>query len=58
MACGFEWVSSSVQREKHCERREVHVGQMRAHYADSSLVVGTELQGLFEMTKHQGEYEI
>ena len=27
-------------------------------YADSSLAVGAEVQGLFETTKHQGEYEI
>ena len=39
------------------ETEEVHVVRMRA-YADSSLAVGTEVQGLFEMTKHQGEYEI
>ena len=30
---------------------------MRA-YADSSLAVGAEVQGLFEMTKHWGEHEI
>ncbi|CAM9475825.1 unnamed protein product [Ascophyllum nodosum] len=39
------------------ETKEVHVVRMRA-YADSSLAVGAEVQGLFEMTKHQGEYEI
>ena len=30
---------------------------MRA-YADSSLAVGAEVQGLFEITKTRGEYEI
>ena len=35
------------------ETKEVHVVRMRA-YADLSLVVGAEVQGLFEMT----EYEI
>ena len=39
------------------ETKEVHVVRMRA-YADSSLAVGAEVQGLFEMTKHQGEYEM
>ena len=39
------------------ETKEVHVVRMRA-YVDSSLAVGAEVQGLFEMTKHQGEYEI
>ena len=39
------------------ETKEVHVVRMRA-YAHSSLAVGAEVQGLFEMTKHQGEYEI
>ena len=39
------------------ETKEVHVVRMRA-YADSSLAVGAEVKGLFEMTKHQGEYEI
>ena len=37
--------------------KEVHVVRMRA-YADSSLAVGAEVQGLFEITKTQGEYEI
>ena len=39
------------------ETKEVRVVRMRA-YADSSLAVGAEVQGLFEMTKHQGEYEM
>ena len=39
------------------EAKEVHVVRMRA-YAHSSLAVGAEVQGLFEMTKHQGEFEI
>ena len=39
------------------ETKEVHVVRKRA-YADFSLAVGAEVQGLFEMTKHQGEYEI
>ena len=39
------------------ETKEVHVVRMRA-YADSALAMGAEVQGLFEMTKHQGEYEI
>ena len=30
---------------------------MRA-YADSPLSVGAEVQGMFEITKHQGEFEI
>ena len=37
--------------------KEVHVARMRA-YADSSIAVGAEVQGSFEITKHQGEYEI
>ena len=39
------------------ETKENHVERTRAP-ADSSLAVGAEVQGLFEMTKHQGEYEI
>ena len=39
------------------ETKEVHVVRV-AVYADSSLAVGAEVQGLFEMTKHQGEHEI
>ncbi|CAN0328324.1 unnamed protein product, partial [Ascophyllum nodosum] len=39
------------------ETKEVHVVRMRP-YADSSLVVGTEVREVFEMTKHQGEFEI
>ena len=39
------------------ETEEVHVVRMRA-YADSSLAMGAEVQGLFEMMKHQGEYEV
>ena len=39
------------------ETKEVHVVRMRP-YADSSLVVGAEVREVFEMTKHQGEFEI
>ena len=39
------------------ETKEVHVLRMRV-YVDSSFAVGAEVQGLFERTKHQGEYEI
>ena len=39
------------------ETKEVHVVRIRP-YADSSLVVGTEVREVFEMTKHQGEFEI
>ena len=39
------------------ETKEVHVGQMHP-YADSSLVVRAEVCEVFEMTKHQGEFEI
>ena len=39
------------------ETKEVHVVRMRA-YAGSSLVVGAEVQDLFEITKHQGGHEI
>ncbi|CAM9669740.1 unnamed protein product [Ascophyllum nodosum] len=39
------------------ETKEVHVVRMRP-YADSSLVVGAEVRELFEMTTHQGEFEI
>ena len=37
--------------------KEVHVVRMRP-YAGSSLVVGAEVREVFEMTKHQGEFEI
>ena len=47
----------SVQDIMTGETKEVHVVRMRA-YADSSLAEGAEVQGLFKMTKHQGEYEI
>ena len=53
---GFPHVYT-VQDIVTVETKEVHVVRMRA-YADSSLAVGAEVQGLFEMTKHQGEYEI
>ena len=39
------------------ETKEVHVVRMRPD-ADSSLVVGAEVRAVFEMTKHQGEFEI
>ena len=39
------------------ETKEVHFVRTRA-FADSYLAVGAEVQGLFEMTKHQGECEI
>ena len=39
------------------ETKEVRVVQMLA-YENSSLAVGADVQGLFEMTKDQGEYEI
>ena len=39
------------------ETKEVHVVQMR-RYVDSSLVVRAEVREVFEMTKHQGEFEI
>ena len=39
------------------ETKEVHVVRMRA-YADSSFAVSAEVQGLFQRTKHQGEYGI
>ena len=35
----------------------MHMVRMRP-YADSSLVVGAEFREAFEMTKHQGEFEI
>ena len=47
----------NVQNIVTGETKEVHVVRMRA-YADSYLAVDAEVQGLFEMTKHQGEYEI
>ena len=47
----------NVQDIVNGETKEVHVVRMRA-YADSSLAVGAEVQGLFEMAKHEGEYEI
>ena len=37
--------------------KEVHVVRMHPD-ADSSLVVETEVREVFEMTKHQGEFEI
>ena len=39
------------------ETKEVHVVRMRP-YADSSLVVGVEVREVFEITKHQGEFDI
>ena len=39
------------------ETKEVHVVRMRP-YADSSLVVGAEVHEVFEITNHQGEFEI
>ena len=39
------------------EAKEVRVMRMRP-YVDSSLVVGGEVREVFEMTKHQGEFEI
>ena len=39
------------------ETKEIHVVRMRA-YVDSYLAVGPVVQGLFEMTKHQDEFEI
>ena len=47
----------NVQNIVTGESKEVHVVRVRA-YADSSSAVDAEVQGLFEMTKHQGEYEI
>ena len=47
----------NVQDIVTVETKEVHVVRMHA-YADSSLAIGAEVQGLFEMTTHQGEYEI
>ena len=46
--------SAGTGLETPGQTKEVHVVRMRA-YADSSLAVG---QGLFEMAKHQDEYEI
>ena len=37
--------------------KEVHAVQMRA-YAESSLVIGAEVEDAFEIFKHQGEYEM
>ena len=37
--------------------KEVHVVRIRP-YTNSSLVVGAEVREAFEMTKHQGEFEI
>ena len=51
VACGFRRVSSCVQRTRHRDRR----------YKRSSRredAVSAKVQGLFEMTKHQGEYKI
>ena len=39
------------------ETKEVHVVRMRPD-ADSSLVVGAEVREVFEMTTHQGEFEV
>ena len=39
------------------ETKEVHVVRMPP-CADSSLVVGAEVREVFEITKHQGEFEI
>ena len=47
----------NVQDVVSGETKGVYVVRMLA-YVDSSLAVGAEVQGLFEMTKHQGEYEI
>ena len=45
-----------VVEDIHRETKEVHVVRMRP-YADLSLVVGAEVREVFEMTKHQGEFE-
>ena len=47
----------NVQNIVTGETKEVHFVRMHA-YADSSLRVGAEVQGLFEMTKHEDEYEM
>ena len=39
------------------ETKEVHVARMRP-YAESSLVVRAGVRELFEMTKHQGKFEV
>ena len=39
------------------ETKEVHVVRTRP-YANSSLVVGAEVREVFEITKHQGKFEI
>ena len=39
------------------ETKEAHVVWMRP-YADSSLVLGSEVHEVFEMTKHRGEFDI
>ena len=39
------------------QTKEVHVVRMRL-YADLSLVVRAEVRVVFEMTKHQGKFEI
>ena len=39
------------------ETKKVHVVRMRA-YADSSLVIGAEVKDVFEISKHQGAYEM
>ena len=41
----------NVQEIVTGETKEFHFVRMRA-YGDSSLAVGAEVQGLFEMTKH------
>ena len=47
----------NVQNIVTGETKEVHFVRMHAH-ADSFLAVGAEVQGLFEMTKHEDEYEM
>ena len=47
----------NVQNIVTGETKEVPAVLMHA-YADSLLAVGVSVQGVLEMTKHQGEYEI
>ena len=47
----------NVQNIVTGKTKEVHFVRMHA-YADSSLAVGAEVQGLFETTKHEDEYEM
>ena len=47
----------NVQNIVTGETKEVHLVRMHA-YAVSSLAVGAEVQGLFEMAKHEDEYEM